>query len=54
MDYPPRIYYLSLNLVGLTIGSIVLLAHLYALLRPTDSQKFLLKLPGPERAESFS
>ena len=45
MDYPPRIYYLSLHLVGLAIGTVVFLAHLYALLRPTDSQKFLLKLP---------
>jgi hypothetical protein len=45
MDYPPRIYYLSLHLVGLTIGSIVLLTHLYALLRPTGSQRFLLQLP---------
>jgi hypothetical protein len=50
MDYPPRIYYLSLHLVGLTIGAFVLLAHLYALLRPTDSQKFLLKLPRSRMA----
>ena len=45
MDYPPRIYYLSLHLVALTIGSLVFLAHLYALLRPSGSQKLLLKLP---------
>jgi hypothetical protein len=45
MDYPPRIYYLSLDLVALTIGSLVFLAHLYALLRPAGSQKLLLKLP---------
>ena len=50
MDYPPRIYYLSLHLVGLTIGSIVLLAHLFALLRPADTQKFLLKLPRSKPA----
>ena len=45
MDYPPRIYYLSLHLVGLVVGSIVLLAHLFALLRSDTAQKFLLKLP---------
>jgi len=50
MDYPPRIYYLSLHLVGLTIGTVVFLAHLYALLRPTDSQKFLLKFPRSRAA----
>src|ERR1700745_1096220 len=50
MDYPPRIYYLSLHLVGLTIGTVVFLAHLYALLRPNDSQKFLLKLPRSRTA----
>jgi hypothetical protein len=50
MDYPPRIYYLSLHLVGLTIGTVVFLAHLYGLLRPTDSQKFLLKLPRSKTA----
>jgi hypothetical protein len=50
MDYPPRIYYLSLHLVALTIGAIVLLAHLYALLRPTGSKKFLLKLPRSRMA----
>ncbi|HEX4202234.1 MAG TPA: hypothetical protein VHY59_11995 [Chthoniobacterales bacterium] len=45
MDYPPRIYYLSLHLVGLTIGAAVFLAHLFGLLRPADTQKWLLKLP---------
>ena len=50
MDYPPRIYYLSLHLVGLTTGTVVFLAHLYALLRPTDSQRFLLKLPRSKMA----
>jgi len=50
MDYPPRIYYLSLHLVGLTIGSIVLLAHLFALLRTADSQKWLLRLPRSKTA----
>ncbi|MBV8215399.1 MAG: hypothetical protein JOZ08_19485 [Verrucomicrobia bacterium] len=50
MDYPPRIYYLSLHVVGLTIGAVVFLAHLYALLRPADSQKLLLKLPRSKTA----
>ena len=50
MDYPPRIYYLSLHLVGLTIGAAVLLAHLFGLLRPADTQKFLLKLPRSRMA----
>src|SRR5260221_7576436 len=50
MDYPPRIYYLSLHLVGLAIGSAVLLAHLFGLLRPADTQKFLLKLPRSRMA----
>ena len=45
MDYPPRIYYLSLHLVGLTIGAVVFLAHLFGLLRPADTQKLLLKFP---------
>jgi hypothetical protein len=45
MDYPPRTYYLSLHLVGLTIGMVVFLAHLFGLLRPADTQKWLLKLP---------
>jgi len=50
MDYPPRIYYLSLHVVGLTIGAVVFLANLYALLRPADSQKLLLKLPRSKTA----
>src|SRR5260221_5607771 len=50
MDSPPRIYYLSLPLVGLTIGAAVLLAHLFGLLRPADTQKFLLKLPRSRMA----
>jgi hypothetical protein len=50
MDYPPRIYYLSLHLVGLTIGAVVFLAHLFGLLRPADTQKFLLKFPRSRAA----
>src|SRR5258707_15702116 len=50
MDYPPRIYYLSLHLVALTSGAAVLLALFFGPLRPADTQKFLLKLPRSRMA----
>jgi hypothetical protein len=50
MDYPPRIYYLSLPLVALAVGLFVFLSHLFALLRPGDSQRLLLKLPRSKAA----
>src|SRR5258707_7189685 len=50
MDYPPRIYYLSLHLVGLAMGAPVFLLHFFGLLRAADTQKFLLKIPRSRMA----
>jgi hypothetical protein len=51
MDYyPPRIYELSLHTVGLIVGLFLLAIHLFALLRPKETQAWLAKLP---RSKSF-
>lgn len=51
MDYyPPRIYDLSLQTVGLVIGLFLLAIHLVALLRPQQTQTWLTRLP---RSKSF-
>ena len=51
MDYyPPRIYDLSLQTVGLLVGVFLLAIHLVALLRPKATQTWLTRLP---RSKSF-
>ena len=51
MDYyPPRIYDLSLQTVGLVVGLFLLAIHLFALLRPERTQSWLTRLP---RSKSF-
>jgi hypothetical protein len=45
MDYPPRVYDLSLRTVGLIIGLLLLATHLIALLRPEQTKGWLLRLP---------
>src|SRR5258708_18371504 len=50
MASPPGIYSLSPPPVGPPIGAAVLLALFFGLLRPADTQKFLLKLPRSRMA----
>jgi len=45
MDYPPRVYDLSLHTVGLIVGLLLLASHLIALVRPEQTKGWLLKLP---------
>src|SRR5271165_6957453 len=45
MDYPPRVYDLSLHTVGLIVGILLLASHLIALVRPEQTKGWLLKLP---------
>jgi hypothetical protein len=45
MDYPPRIYELSLRGVGLVVGILFLTIHLIALVRPAKSKDWLVKFP---------
>lgn len=45
MDYPPRIYDLSLHTAGLIVGFFLLAIHLIALLRPEQTKGWLVRLP---------
>jgi hypothetical protein len=45
MDYPPRVYDLNLQLVGIVVGLLLLASHLIAFLRPEQTKGWLLKLP---------
>jgi hypothetical protein len=45
MDYPPRIYDLSLHTVGLVVGFLLLAGHAIALARPEQTKGWLAKLP---------
>ncbi len=45
MDYPPRVYDLSLRTVGLIIGLLLLATHSIALARPEQTKGWLLRLP---------
>jgi len=45
MDYPPRVYDLSLRTVGLIIGLLLLITHLTALVRPDETRQWLRKFP---------
>ena len=45
MDYPPRVYDLSLHTVGLIVGILLLASHLIALVRPEQTKGWLMKLP---------
>jgi len=45
MDYPPRVYDLSLHTAGLIVGLLLLASHLIALVRPEQTKGWLLKLP---------
>src|ERR1700730_16729967 len=45
MEYPPRVYDLSLHTVGLIIGFLLLAVHLVALLRPEQTKGWLVQLP---------
>src|SRR5437016_7545356 len=45
MDYPPRVYDLSLHTVGLIVGLLLLVTHLTALVRPEATKQWLKKFP---------
>src|SRR5215471_9072462 len=45
MDYPPRVYDLSLHTVGLIVGLLFVIIHLTALVRPEETMQWLKKLP---------
>jgi hypothetical protein len=45
MDYPPRVYDLSLQLIGIIVGLLLLAGHLVAFLRPEQTKAWLLKFP---------
>jgi hypothetical protein len=45
MEYPPRVYDLSLHTVGLIVGLLLLAGHVIALLRPEQTKGWLVKLP---------
>jgi hypothetical protein len=45
MEYPPRVYDISLHTVGLIIGLLLLAMHLIALVRPDQTKGWLVKLP---------
>ena len=45
MEYPPRVYDLSLHLVGLVVGFLLLAIHLIALIRPEQTKSWLVQLP---------
>ena len=50
MDYPPRIYDYTLHVVGLIVGTALIVGHLFALLRTAETQKWLVKLPRSKSA----
>jgi hypothetical protein len=39
MDYPPRVYDLSLHTVGLIVGVLLLITHLTALMRSEETRQ---------------
>jgi hypothetical protein len=45
MDYPPRVYDLSLHTVGLIVGLLLLITHSTALVRPEETKQWLKKFP---------
>jgi hypothetical protein len=45
MDYPPRVYDLSLHTVGLIVGLLLLVTHLTALVCPEAVKQWLKKFP---------
>jgi hypothetical protein len=45
MDYPPRVYDLSLQTIGLIVGFLLIMTHLSALLRPEAVIQWLRKFP---------
>ena len=45
MEYPPRVYDLSLHTVGLIVGFILLAIHIIALVRPEQTKGWLAHLP---------
>ncbi len=45
MEYPPRVYDLSLHTVGLIVGFLLLAIHIVALLRPEQTKGWLTRLP---------
>jgi hypothetical protein len=45
MEYPPRVYDLSLRTVGLIVGFLLLAIHVVALVRPEQTKGWLAKLP---------
>jgi len=45
MEYPPRVYDLSLHTVGLIVGFLLLIIHIIALLRPEQTRGWLIRLP---------
>jgi hypothetical protein len=45
MEYPPRVYDLSLHTVGLIVGFLLLAAHIIALIRPEQTKGWLAQLP---------
>jgi hypothetical protein len=45
MDYPPRVYDLSLHTIGLIVGLLLLVTHLTALVRPEQTKQWLKKFP---------
>ena len=45
MDYPPRVYDLSLHTVGLIVGLLLVIAHVTALVRPEETRQWLRKFP---------
>jgi len=45
MDYPPRVYDLSLHTIGLIIGLLLLVTHSTALVRPEETKRWLRKFP---------
>ena len=45
MDYPPRVYDLSLHTIGLIVGLLLLVTHSTALVRPEETKRWLRKFP---------
>src|SRR6516162_10890004 len=45
MDYPPRVYDLSLHTIGLIVGLLLLVTHSTALVRPEETKQWLRKFP---------
>jgi hypothetical protein len=45
MEYPPRVYDLSLHTVGLIVGFLLLIIHLTALVRPEETKQWMKKFP---------